>query len=265
MATAPPPSTPPPSEARPIDWRVVTDAGSADEFHRRQPEPDTGHELWVRHLPRPALVLGSTQPDELIVADRAEADGIEVCRRRSGGGLVYVDPATDCWIDAVVPAGSPLWRDDIGQAFHWIGEAWGRLLTDELGPAGPALVHRPTPHRGRPVRPLWCFAELGHGEVTVGAAKVVGLSQRRTRHWIRLQSLVLGGWPGRQLRPYLDADVARSLAARDRPTADDPDRAGELGPVIDPALVRAGPPAGVRLPGPEQLAADFLRRTAGSG
>ncbi|MEM9561449.1 MAG: hypothetical protein AAGA93_02460 [Actinomycetota bacterium] len=264
MASAPPPTSSSPESAA-VDWRVVEDAGSADEFHRRQPEQDTAHELWVRELLRPALVLGSTQPDELIVADRAEADGIEVCRRRSGGGLVYLDPATDCWIDAIVPAGSPLWRDDIGQAFHWIGEAWGRLLTDRLGPAGPALVHRPTPHRGRPMRPLWCFAELGHGEVTVGAAKVVGLSQRRTRRWIRLQSLVLGGWPGRQLRPYIDADVARTLAARDRRPGGDPANADELGPIIDPALVRAGPPAGLRLPEPSELAADFLRRTTGGG
>jgi len=42
-----------------------------------------------------------------------------------------------------------------------------------------------------------CFAGLGPGEVTVGGAKVMGLSQRRGRSWIRIQSAVHLAWhPG---------------------------------------------------------------------
>jgi hypothetical protein len=184
-------------------------------------------------------VIGSTQPDALVRHDRAEAAGIEVCRRRSGGGLVYLDPRTDCWIDAVVPAGSPLWEDDVGLAFLWLGRRWASVLDGFLGPAGPALLHRPR-SAGRRGRPLWCFGEMGHGEVTIGGSKVVGLSQRRTRHWLRLQSLVLGAWPGRRLLDYLDLDAVPGATG------------------TDPGTVAAGPPAGLRLPPPAELARRFV-------
>lgn len=222
---------------------MLRSSGSADEFHHRDPSSDPGHELWVHTPTRPALILGSTQPDELIDRQRAEADGIEVCRRRSGGGLVYLDPTTDCWIDAIVPADSPRWDADVGRAFHWLGEVWATTIDRALGPSGPALLHRPGPRSSPARRPLWCFDDLGHGEVTVGASKVVGLSQRRTRNWVRLQSLVLGRWPGRRLLPYLDLEVARSLRGVDG---------------IDPTAVRAGPPTGIRLPPPDVLAKAFI-------
>ena len=237
----------PPSGAPPVRWRVRSSTGSAEAFHQRDPEPDGGHHIWIHTPPRPALILGSTQPPELVRADRARLDGIEVCRRRSGGGLVHLDPATDCWLDAIVPAGSPWWDDDVGKAFHWLGQHWGTVLDDLLGPSGPALVHRPAPTASTPARPLWCFSGVGHGEVTVGASKVVGLSQRRTRGWIRLQSLVLGRWPGSRLLPYVDLDVARAIPGID------PEG-------IDPSAVPAGPPVGIRLPSPAVLAATFVDR-----
>ena len=232
--------------------------GPAGPFHQREPDSDVGHELWVRTLPAPALILGSTQPDALVRADRALADGIEVTRRRSGGGLVHIDPATDAWVDAIVPAGSPLWSDDVGRAFHWLGHAWARAI-DQSGPGGPSsLVHRPGPGHPRQ-RPLWCFAGLGHGEVTMAGSKIVGLSQRRTRSWIRLQSLVLGAWPGRRLLPYLDLEVARSLVTDHDEAGPD---TGSIPPPVDPDRVRAGPPTGRSLPQPPALVEALLTHLA---
>jgi hypothetical protein len=278
----PPPPDEPVADPPRVRWQVARDTATASEFHRRDPETDTGHQLWIQRIPGPALILGSTQPDELIRADRAEADGIEICRRRSGGGLVFLDPATDCWLDAIVPAGSPLWHDDVGVAFHWLGNRWAAALNDLLGPAGPALANHPRAGATQRRRPLWCFAGLGHGEVTIGASKVVGLSQRRTRQWIRLQSLVLGAWPGRRLLPYLDLDVARALAetgpsgrslttaaraagllAAESARADRGDQSPPLG--TDPGRVRAGPPPGIRLPAPDVLVEAFLERTRRAG
>lgn len=264
--------SPPPPPA----WQVIEVAGSADAFHRRDPGPAPGHQLLIASIPRPALVLGSTQPDELIDRDRAEADGIEVCRRRSGGGLVYLDPRTDCWIDAVVPARSPLWQDDVGTAFHWLGRCWAGVLDAAIGPAGPVEVNRPrpgglplphsttapddSPRRRRVTRPLWCFAELGHGEVSLGGSKIVGLSQRRTRHWTRLQSLVLGRWPGWRLGPYLDPAVAADLVAgAGSATLTNSEVVGAgLPPAADPAFVAAGPPAGITLPDVATLIERFV-------
>lgn len=260
-------ATPPPhgdAAARRVRWRVIRDTASADALHRRDPGAAPGHQLWINRIARPALVLGSTQPEGLVRVDRAEAAGIEVCRRRSGGGLVYLDPATDCWLDSIVPAGSPLWHDDVGLAFHWLGERWAAALDAVLGPSGRAVVHHPRPAAIGRRRPLWCFADLGHGEVTIGASKVVGLSQRRTRSWVRLQSLVLGAWPGRRLLPYLDLDVARALVGEG--PSDDRGGSASVGlPFgVDPTRVRAGPPPGTRLPGPDALIEAFLDQTRSS-
>ncbi len=248
---------------QPTPWDVLRQYGPAGAFHHRNPAADTGPEVWVRTIPRPALVLGSTQPDGLVRAVRAEADGIEVCRRRSGGGLVWVDPATDCWIDVIVPKDSPLWEPDIGRAFHWLGDLWGRVLTDTPSsggsassrePAGPdagsqrVVVHRKSGPRsdGSTAGRVWCFADLGHGEVSIDGSKVVGLSQRRTKTWARLQGLVLGAWPGERLAEYVDLEVAATLA----PDATEAE--------LQPGAIAAGFPAELTPPSPRQLAERFL-------
>ncbi len=128
----------------------------------------------------PALVLGSTQPIELIDAERAEAEGVAIARRRSGGGVVLVVPGDPVWIDVWLPAGDPLWQDDVGAAFDWLGDAW----VDSFGRLG---IDGASAHRGGSVnRTRWasavCFGGVGRGEVVLGdGRKMVGLAQRRTR------------------------------------------------------------------------------------
>ena len=251
-----------------MSWQVSITEGEAGAFHRRVPAVDTPARVWVRRLTRPALVLGSTQPDALVRDERARADGIEVCRRRSGGGLVYLDPATDCWIDLIVPRDSALWHHDVGLAFHWVGEHWASTLAPLLqphppaGPDGPdgvsdsvgrsSLRPRPIVHRGSTrgaaAGSVWCFAELGHGEVSLGGSKVVGLSQRRTRTWLRIQTLVVGDWPAQRLAGYVDPDRMAAL---------DPARYGDAA-AFDPTLVAAGFPAGLTRPDPVVLAERFV-------
>jgi lipoate-protein ligase A len=159
---------------------------SAAAFHAREVPDPAARAVWVCDATEPALVLGSAQHEDGV--DR-EA-GIPIVRRRSGGGAVLVVPGEVLWVDLVVPAGDPLWQDDVGRAFLWVGEAWGEALA-ELGVA--ALVHR-----GGLARSAWsfavCFAGLGPGEVTVDGRKVVGISQRRTRAAARFQCAALGVW-----------------------------------------------------------------------
>lgn len=129
-------------------------------------------------MTRPALVLGSTQPDADVDLDRARQAGVDVVRRRSGGGAVLVVPDHVVWVEVAVPAGDPLWEDDVGRASWWLGDVWAEALSS-LG------FGRPEVHRGSPVTTPWsrtiCFAGLGPGEATVDGGKVLGLSQRRTR------------------------------------------------------------------------------------
>ena len=150
---------------------------------------------------------------------RAARAGVEVVRRRSGGGAVLVDPDDPVWIDLVVPAGDRLWVDDVGRATWWVGEAWCRAL-GALGvdPACLAL------HRGPLERTAWsdrvCFAALGAGEVTAGGRKVVGISQRRTRRGARFQCAALLRWAPDRLVDLLALDPRRPPSLPGRGGAD---------------------------------------------
>jgi len=155
-----------------------------------------------------AVVLGSTQA-------MPETTGLEIVRRRSGGGAVLVTPEDPVWVDVDLPVGDPLWSDDVGHSFLWLGEAWAAALA-ALGLDGEVHCGPFQPGRwGRTV----CFAGRGPGEVFVDGAKVVGLAQRRTRAGARFQCAVLLRWePG----PLIEAVVAtaeRAAAQRDLPAA----------------------------------------------
>lgn len=142
---------------------------------------------------RPAMVLGSAQdPAEVLDHRAVGAGGVEVVRRRSGGGAVWLQPGEVVWVDVLVPAGHPRWDPDVGRAAHWVGEAWAAAL-HEAGVGGARV------HRSGMVRSPWsgavCFAGLGPGEVTdAGGRKLVGISQRRTRSVARFQCALLASW-----------------------------------------------------------------------
>ncbi len=137
--------------------------------------------MWVLEPTSTAVVLGSTQPDDAVVP------GTPAVRRRSGGGAVLMEPGGLVWVDVFVPADDPLWEVDVGRAFAWLGRAWA----DVVGAGARA-------HDGPLVSTPWstrvCFAGLGPGEVTVDGAKVVGISQRRTRAGALFQCAALLEW-----------------------------------------------------------------------
>lgn len=158
----------------------------------------------------PALVLGSAQPQSHVDIDATRAAKVDVVRRRSGGGAVLVGPATVIWVDLLVPAGDPLWQPDVGKAAWWVGESWARALAG-VG-AGSATVWKAGMRRSE-----WsdrvCFAGTGPGEVLIGAAKVVGVSQRRTRTAALFQTAAVVSWAPAELLGFL------SLTAEDRSRA----------------------------------------------
>ncbi len=154
--------------------------------------PAEHREVRILDLVRPAVILGSGQPEDGVDAGRAAAAGVDVVRRPSGGGAVLVVPGAALWADVFLPAGDPLWHNDVGVAFHWLGRAWGRALTAVGVTAHPYQG----PMRHTPWSKVVCFAGLGPGEVThgPGGAKLVGLSQRRTRTYARFQCCVILRW-----------------------------------------------------------------------
>jgi lipoate-protein ligase A len=148
----------------------------------------------TRHVTRPTIVLGSTQREE-VVDDRARRSrGVEVVRRRGGGGAVYLGPGSrsQLWVDAWIPRPDPLWSPDVSAAAEWVGAWW----ISALGPCPGSQALGV--HRGRAVADalgdVVCFAGRGPGEVVLGARKLVGVSQWRCREGALLSSCAYAHW-----------------------------------------------------------------------
>jgi lipoate---protein ligase len=172
---------------------VIHQRGSVAELHALDPfgaDVITAPQVWWCDPTDSALVLGSRQSPDLVDLVAASAAGLNVARRRSGGGAVIVRAHAVVWIDVVVPHGFA--PDDIRGAMVWLGEHWlaalRPLLADDGHVAGLEV------HRGGMLDSAWsdlvCFAGIGPGEVLIGGRKLVGLSQRRTRHGLRMQGMV---------------------------------------------------------------------------
>jgi len=158
-----------------------------------------------------SIVLGSTQSTEVLALERARDVGVDVVRRTSGGGAVFVGPDAQVWLDVWLPRGDPLWDDDVIRSSWWLGETWTRALR---GLGAPELLV----HRGRTASSEWsdvvCFAGVGPGEVTAGTAKVVGVAQHRTRVGARWHSMAPLTWEPEPLLALLQLDDRRSRRAR---------------------------------------------------
>ena len=196
LAGSEPAATRDSSDVVPRTWRVERHLGSAATFHGLELRNPVRRLVWWFEVVRPAIVLGSTQHADVVDSSRAEAAGVEVVRRRSGGGAVWLASGAVTWVDVVLPAGDPRWVDDVGRATEWLGRAWVGALED-LGRVGGEVHDGPlvrSPHSG-----LVCFAGLAPGEVLLDGRKVVGISQRRTRAGARFQCAVLHQWDPRPM------------------------------------------------------------------
>jgi lipoate-protein ligase A len=209
----------------PAGWRVERNQGGAGSlFSDSGPAAPAQRLVRVQSVTAPALVLGSTQPAS-VVRSGAEAV-VDVVRRRSGGGAVLLRPGETVWVDVVVPAGDPLWSDDVGRAFWWLGSVWAAALG-----LGDEAVHR-----GAMVRTAWssavCFAGIGPGEVVVRdgggvGGKVVGIAARRSRDRALFQCAVPLVWDAAAhvdllgLPAEAEAALAAVAAPVSRMTADE--------------------------------------------
>jgi lipoate-protein ligase A len=218
-------------------WRIERQRGSARHLLDSSltlvgAEGGGGRQLRVLQVDRPAVVIGSGQPLTDVDMDAARDAGVEVVRRRSGGGAVLLDPDGVIWVDAIIPSGDPLWDADIRRATWWIGDAWAAAI-EKVG-AGPAQVWR-----GGMRATAWsgvvCFGGLGPGEVCRGPQKVVGVAQRRTRSAALFQTAALLSWDPARLLGLLRVDAA----ARDQGAVDLLPLAVGVGPERAEALVEA--------------------------
>ena len=161
--------------------------------------------------------------------DRAGGTALALVCRRGGGGAVLVEPGAQVWIDVWVPRGDPLWDDDVVRGASWLGHAWAAALAD-IGLPGLVV------HEGRSLSAPWsesiCFAGVGPGEVLVDhpPAKVVGLTQHRSRNGARMATMAHARWkagvvvaaaaeaglvPGRDLGAAAAAVAGRAVGVLD--------------------------------------------------
>ena len=202
-------------------WHVHDTVGDAGAFHLAEALPVRSATFHM--VATTTLVLGSAQRATDVDRRVADALGVAVVTRRSGGGAVLLVPNEFVWLDLVIPAADSLWDNDIGQAMVWVGALWQRAL-GELG-AATEVQATGGASGGAPWSRQVCFAGIGRGEVVQGNRKVVGVSQRRTRAAARFQSVCYLRW-----RPELVA----ALVAAPRPRA--PELAAHVATVAGPAI-----------------------------
>ncbi len=197
-------------------WSLERRTGDAASLHDAPVE--ARRIVRVHAVERPALVLGSTQAATDVDDSAARRRGVDVVRRRSGGGAVFLAPGAQLWVDVVVPAGDPLHDDDVERASWWVGDWWSAALASGAGwtaADGHLGVHRSS-LGDRSAGRIACFASVGPGEVVVersGAVqKLVGISQRRTRWAARFQTVAHTRWDAGDLLGLLDPAVASRVA-----------------------------------------------------
>jgi lipoate-protein ligase A len=156
-----------------------------------------------------AVVLGSRQGPDLLDLEACRRHGLDVVRRRSGGGVVLVLPPDLLWVDLVVPHG--IAPDDVRGSMVWAGRLWREALA-AIVPDASRLAVNELPGPGTAWSELVCFAGIGAGEVLLDGRKLVGLSQRRSRLGLRIQGLVHLAPPAIDVAELLRAPVPTTPA-----------------------------------------------------
>lgn len=181
------------------DWQ-----GTAGDFHSLDPAAERA--VWWCAVETPALIVGSSQSVDVIDAECATQRNIDVVRRRSGGGIVFVHPSDSVWIDITISREDPLWTDDVTTSMLWLGDVFVKALS----PWTNASTYSGTFNSGEFGRDI-CFVSQSPGEVFAHHDKIVGISQRRTRDGARFQCVLYRQWSPTQWTGCLtSADAARA-------------------------------------------------------
>lgn len=170
------------------EWQVKKTTGTVSERHLDVPNFNT-RQILLHEIESPTLVLGTAQRNISI------STSLDLVKRRSGGGAVFLRANEILWIDFVLPRNDNLWMDDISNSSLWLGDVWCSALLD--------LGFQAKVHRGQIVRNTLsetiCFAGLAPGEVLIDGKKVLGISQRRNNKGAWFQCALLLAWPAEEM------------------------------------------------------------------
>lgn len=180
-------------------WRVHHVEQSASEMHSKDLPSERG--LWNVKISNTALVLGSSQRDDVVDVKACADANVDLVHRRTGGGAVFLEIDQHLWVDVVIPVGDELWSEDVVASSQWIGDAWSRVL--QVSGQTQLIVHRGQAETSKWSK-LVCFAGVGPGEVLTEGRKIVGISQRRTKESARFQCFVHRRWAPEIFLPLLN-------------------------------------------------------------
>lgn len=187
------------------DWRAHEWSGPAGEFHER--DIFGRRSVWLCNVTSSVLVLGSSQKDTDIDPAAARRLNLDVARRRTGGGAVFLDPSDSIWIDVMIGRDDMLWTDDVSDSMIWLGQAF----VDALSPWVRASVRTERFDAGADGKVV-CFASSAPGEVFAHNEKLVGISQRRGRWGARYQCVIYRRWsPEKWVDAIADPEVRERI------------------------------------------------------
>jgi lipoate-protein ligase A len=179
---------------------------------------------WSQAQPR-ALVLGRAAGEPAADLDACARLGVEVVRRRSGGGPVVWD-GNLLGLDVWLPRGHRLAPDDVVETYRWLGEGLAAGLAEvgaavRVVPIAEARADRPGDDPAEVAAARACFGSLSPYEVVANdGRKVVGLAQVRRPNGALLQAGIALRYDARLLAELLRRDdapadeVARALDRR---------------------------------------------------
>ena len=176
-------------------WLIHHTHGDTAAFHAATPDPVRS--VTFHTVARPTLALGSAQQPSDVDTRVAEALGVEVVQRRSGGGAVLMLPGEFVWADVVIPASDPLWSPDVAQAMVWVGEWWVAALA--------ALGVRPGP---------WLNALKNAVRTAAPADTPIELAPGDRRPVGELRQALLVETPGQKIAYVVDTLFSPANAAR---------------------------------------------------
>lgn len=173
-------------------WRYVTEIGLASSLHANPVKYLDVKTARFLKIEKSALVLGSSQDRAQFEATSIAQPDLEIVVRRSGGGVVFLEPFRQLWVDISIPKFDRLYIDDVQKSFFPIGSIFldvlSKICSYEFEMHTGNLV-------GGPIGKEICFAGIGPGEITFEGAKVVGISQRRTANGSVFQCTLYSRYP----------------------------------------------------------------------
>lgn len=186
-----------------MKWLSQQNIGSVNDLHSYT--CDKSQLLAILNRPTSdSIVLGSSQSMTLLDSEKIKKTQIEICKRKTGGGLVYIDKVHDIWIDIYIPTTSSLYEINISKSFNWLGNTWIETLTELNRQLEPNLQIVKTKSKTDELSSLVCFAGLNHGEVLYCDRKVVGISQRRNKELAKFQCQLTYNDPYFPLLNYIE-------------------------------------------------------------